>query len=134
IADAEDRASTRAASPANQRRRNTVLLDLLPALQTHSYWPNTRVDIGTEGAIVTTSPKPWAYSAEIRIPELPVTLREPHLQLSLVVETGRFGICLTRTETDELISEQFVSATPHVVSMNIELPQDILVTLILRNT
>lgn len=123
-----------AASQFNLGQRNSVLLNLLPTLQTHSHWQNARVEHGTQSAIVTTSPKPWAYAAEIPIAALPTRLREPHLRLSVVVETGRIGICLIRTQTGELISEQLVSATPQAVAINVELPQDVLVTLVLRNT
>jgi len=123
-----------AVAQTTPNERASVLLDLLPALQTHSYWLDARLDRVVEGALITTSPSPWAYSAEIPIGELPATLGDPYVRFELVVEAGRVGICLLCTQTGELMSEQLVSASAHAVSLDIELPRDILATIIVRNT
>jgi hypothetical protein len=121
------------ASP-RERLCSTVQEDLLSGLQTHSHWLGARVESGPEGARITTPAKPWAYAAEIPIAARLSHLREPHLRLSLTVEAGRIGICLIRSETGELLSEQLASAMPHAIEMNVELPQDTAVALVLRNT
>jgi len=83
--------------------------------------------------LVTTSPAQWAYSAEIPIGEMPATARDPHVRIELVVEAGRVGVCIIRAQTGELVSEQLVSATPHAVSLEIELQREDAGQIIIRN-
>lgn len=112
----------------------SVLMNLMPTLRTHSHWLDACVEHIAGQAIVTTAAEPWAYAAEIPIAPLAPTPGELYVRLSLVVEVGRIGICVTRTETGALISEQIASATGNAISMTVEVPENIGITLIFRNT
>jgi hypothetical protein len=118
--------------PSNQAAK--MVIDLLPALRTHPVWKDASVERRATAVVVNTSTDAWAYAAEIPMPALPQALREPHLRLTLGVEHGRIGICNICPQSGDLIAEQLVSATREPLSLTIELPADLSVTVILRNT
>jgi len=112
----------------------SLVLDLLPAVRTRPEWQDATAESRATAIVVTTSRHAWAYAAEVPMPALPATLKEPYLRLRLRVEEGRIGICRICPRTGDLLAEQVVSVTREVVSLNLELPVDLGVEVIFRNT
>jgi hypothetical protein len=126
--------SGRKAHDGDADRHVTVVMNLLAEIRSDADWPGARVEHSGAGALVTTGPRAWNYAAAITVPPFVTAMREPHVRLRLIVAAGRIGVSVMRRETGELVAEQVVSATPHTVSVNVELPHDGAVTVILRNT
>lgn len=106
--------------------------NLLPTLESRSYWCGARVEHDERGAVVTTSPQAWAYAAIIDLPARVRMMREPHFFVRLLVEEGRIGVALVNRD-GEMISEQIVSQTLHPFELTVELPRAHGLQIILRN-
>jgi hypothetical protein len=111
-----------------------VLEDLSLEIRTHAHWRDASVERGADGTIVTTSPQAWAYAAEIPIRWRSQAGRKLCVRLTLVVESGRIGIAALHGASGKLFAEQVVSSTAQPVSLTLEWPQDLDVTVILRNS
>ncbi len=106
--------------------------DLLPFLGTHPHWVGARVEHDETSALVITPPQAWSLAAEMPIPAGSEHIRRRSVRLTLRVDVGRIGVALSTA--DGLHAEQLVSATRTPVSMQLELPAEPAVVLILRNT
>ena len=112
----------------------TKLLNLLPVMRSEPQWSGASVRHGSLGALVSTGPHAWAYAAAIGIPPVVNRMNEPHLRLSIKVETGRIGLSTLLDDTGTLVAEQVVSPSAGPVTVTVELPRHRAATLILRNS
>jgi len=120
--------------PCNTDPPVTTVMNLLPNIRSEPHWLGASVQHGDVGTLISTGTEVWAYAAAIGIPPLVSAMNEPHLRLSLLVETGRIGLAPLLEATGTLVSEQFVSPSAAPVTVTIELPREGVATVILRNT
>src|SRR5262249_26926991 len=90
--------------PKRMTRRAYIVADLLPAFKTAEHWSGAAVFFCRGGLRIKTPPECWAYAAQVEAPARP-GMYEPHVRLSLIVESGRIGLCTIRLPTGEMISE-----------------------------
>ena len=68
-----------------------VAKNLLNKIRSRREWSGASVE-HRDGTALIVAPKQWGYAAAIKIPRSVKRMHEPHLRLSVVVETGAIGI------------------------------------------
>jgi hypothetical protein len=119
--------------PFTSDRPVTTVRNLLPNLRWDPDWLGASVQHSDQGALVSTAPQAWAYAAAIDVPPVVRRMNEPHLQVSIMVETGRIGLSAL-LDSGTLVAEQVVSHSVRPVTVTVELPGRGASTVILRNT
>jgi hypothetical protein len=116
-------------------RPSVTVLDLLPRLRCWSRWPwhPDRVHRHGDGVVVSCHAGDWGYAARVALPAEVARLREPHLRVTLTVETGRLGIGLLRSPAPPIL-EQMVGPRRAPAEITLELPTDPTAEALIRKT
>jgi hypothetical protein len=110
-----------------------ITKSLLKKIQSKREWSGASVEY-KDGTARIVAPQQWGYAAAIKIPLSVKKMREPHLRLNLIVETGTIGVAALQDKTETMIGEQLVSPGKGPTSIIVELPHKGVSTVILRNT
>jgi hypothetical protein len=110
-----------------------TVANLLPALRSLPHWTGATTDHTNAGAEIYMPPRAWQYCAEIPIPPLSATLRQPQLRLHLQVKSGRIGVSVLRAGGGPPRGEQFVAPSPLPVTLTLPLPPEPGAIVIFRN-
>jgi hypothetical protein len=122
----------RVASPWREDEQPVLLADLTGSVVSAPAWLGASVQPDERGLVIATAVQPWAYAAQIMVPDVR-TMHEPCVRLSLMVEQGRFGVAALHDESGALLDEQYVSPTTRPFLLTVELPQLGYTSVILRN-
>jgi hypothetical protein len=109
--------------------RVVTVRNLLPEVRSERHWLGASARHVELGVRIVTAPEEWAYAAIVDIPAIVSSLREPFLRVSLIVESGRMGVFAS-----DQAAEQHITQGPDAVTIMIELQQEGMASLILRNT